>query len=125
MAKCYICGTEDAETWRFCSSKGQFVCISCEKVCNNYSAKLLPGGVNCKIRSTGIDSRFWSYLTNRQEVIEAKQKYESLTIEELRERYKSIHATHQQCEDSKTRVKLRIELAAMCEVANERKMECE
>lgn len=121
MAKCYVCGTEDAETWRFCSSKGQFVCISCEKVCNNYSAKLLPGGVNCRIQSTGLDSRFWNYLTNRQEVAEAKKKYESWPIEQLRQRYKEIHAAHQQSNDASTRVKLRVELAAMCEVAEERK----
>ena len=121
MAKCYVCGTEDADTWRFCSPKKAFVCISCERACSNYSSKLLPNGCNCRITYMQPAGMLFKHFANTAEVASAKGKYESMTLETLRERYKALHNTHIECEEPETRAKLRVELAAICEVAEEKK----
>ena len=121
MAKCWRCGTEESETWRFCGSKKEFVCMMCERACENYSHKLLPNGCNCRLTYLQPASRLFMNLTNSKDVTEAKPKYEALTVEQLRERYKSLHKTHAECSDTLTRAKLRVELAAICETAEEKK----
>ena len=120
MVKCWKCGTEESETWRFCSSKREFVCMTCERACDNYSRKPLPNGSNCRLTYMQPASRLFMNLTNSKDVAAAKEKYEALTVEQLRERYKSLHKTHSESSDSLTRAKLRVELAAIIEVAEEK-----
>ena len=55
-----------------------------------------------------------------QEVAAAKEKYTDLTLEKLRERYRQLHQAHKESDSSEIRAKLRVELAAICEVAEER-----
>jgi len=120
MAKRWKCGTEESDTWRFCSAKKEFVCMTCEQACDQYSRKLLPNGCNCRLTYLQPLDRLFGHLTNSSDVSAAKQKYEVLTIEQLRERYKSLHKSHSNTPDPKVRAKLRVELAAICEVAEEK-----
>ncbi len=121
MAKCWRCGTEESDTWRFCSARGQFVCIMCERACENYSHKLFPNGCNCRLTYSQPTSKLFKNLANPKEVDAAKQKYAVLSLEILRQRYKELHRTHSESTDPNTRAKLRVELAAICEAADEKK----
>ena len=121
MAKCWICGTEEADTWRYCSAKKQFVCITCERACANFSQKLLPNGCNCRLASLQPSNRLFKYLANPSEVDAAKTKYESYSLDNLRRRYRDLNEAHKNCDDSEIRAKLRVELTAIYEVAQEKK----
>lgn len=47
-ATCWRCGTHEAETWRFCSIKKEFVCLNCERSCPSHSRAMLPDGTHCR-----------------------------------------------------------------------------
>ena len=121
MAKCWVCGTEDSDTWRFCSARGEFVCMACEQACRDFSRKLLPNGCNCRLTYMQPASKIFKHLSNTSEVVAAKEKYQPLTVEELRQRYKALHSAHTNSNDPETCARLRVELAAICEVAEEKK----
>ena len=117
---CWRCGTTEAETYRFCSSRGRFVCIQCERACENYSRKLLPNGTNCKLTYNYPNGKIFSFLANSDEVKVAKNKYIQLANPVLKEKFNELHKAHNNATDTKVRVGLRVELAAINEILCER-----
>lgn len=117
---CYRCGNTEADTYRYCSHRKAFVCVHCESACPNYSSKLLPNGTNCRLKYMSPMNKMFQYLCNSQEVKEAKVKYRVLPVNLLKERYKEFYQKHNGSGDSGYRSLLRVELAAIQEVLEER-----
>ena len=117
---CWRCGTTEAETYRYCTSRKRFVCLQCERICENHSRKLLPNGTNCKLTYNYPIRQLYGYLANSEEVRTAKEKYIKNSNVVLKSKFAELHKAHNSCDDTNTRVKLRVELAAINEILTER-----
>ena len=126
---CPQCGREiDAKnSARYCSIEKKFVCQSCENLCQNYSAKLLPNGTHCFV-SYRTEENYYRLLASRilapeYDVIEAMPKYEaekntSLLLKKFSEKtclYQNIDP-----DDTEHRAKARVELAAIQQILRKR-----
>ena len=118
MAKCFSCGTTEAETWRFCSSRKEFVCLACEKICANYSRQVLPNGCNCRL--TYIPEDYYKYLCNTDKYKEYYRRYESFNNLQLRGLFKSVKESYAESNDVEARVDMRAKLAALKALIDER-----
>lgn len=118
MAKCFQCGTETAETWRFCSKRREFVCINCERACPHYSRNLLPNSCNCRL--TYVPENYYKYLCSTEEYKSYREKYMSFNIVQLRGRFGSLKESYRIVEDASTRSTMRAELAALKDLIQER-----
>ncbi len=86
-AVCWNCGTTEAETYRFCSVRKEFVCLNCERSCPSYSRVMLPNGTHCMEaykREVGfaerqLDRRF---LSLKADVDKAKEYWEERNPED-------------------------------------------
>ena len=117
---CFRCGTTTAETYRYCSSRKAFVCINCERGCEHYTRKLLPNGCNCKLTYNQPFKKYVSFLANPAEIESAKEKYAGYTLSMLKSKYSSLYKVHKNTDDPEARSKLRVELAALSELAEQR-----
>ena len=118
MARCFNCGTTEAETWRFCSSRKEFVCLACEKICANYSRQVLPNGCNCHL--TYIPEDYYKYLCSMDKFKEYREKYKEFNILQLRGRFKSLKESFLASSDTAARANMRAELAALKDLIDER-----
>ena len=94
--------------------------MNCERVCEHHSRKLLPNGTNCRLTYSYPFRQLYSHLTNTEEVKVAKEKYTGNSNASLKLKFEELHKTHNSCDDTATRVKLRVELAAINEILSER-----
>lgn len=117
---CFRCGTTIAETYRFCSSRRAFVCINCERMCEHYSRKLLPNGCNCQLTYMHPFKKYVSFLANPSEIESAKEKYAEYSLSMLEAKYNSLYEIHNKTDNPETRSKLRVELAALSELSEQR-----
>lgn len=120
MAKCFRCGTETAVAWRFCSKRREFVCITCEKACPEYSGKLLPNGTNCKL--TYIPDDFYRYLHNTKEYEKFVEKYAGFNLEQLRGRFLSVKESYKRSDNGSTKHLMRAELTALKDLIEKAKL---
>ena len=118
MARCFNCGTTEAETYRFCSSRKEFVCLACEKICANYSRSMLPNGCNCRL--TYIPKDYYKYLCSTDKYKEYKEKYQNFNNLQLRGRFQSVKESFKASGDAVTRANMRAELAALKDLIDER-----
>lgn len=119
MAECFACGTFTADTWRFCSARGEFVCINCERACPNYSKKLLPNGTNCHL--TYSPQNYYKTLSESEEFHKHYERYKPHSTEQLRSRFKLLKERYTNDEIPKQRGNIRAELAAIKEILDERR----
>ena len=117
---CFRCGTTTAETYRYCSSRKAFVCINCERGCEHFSSRLLPNGCNCKLTYTQPFKKYVGFLANPGEIEKAKEKYSDLPRDMLVIKYNALYEAHNKTDNPETRSKLRVELAALSELAEKR-----
>lgn len=123
MAKCFRCGTETAETWRYCSSRKEFVCITCERACPEYSRKLLPNGTNC--RMTYIPEDFYRYLHSTEEYEKFVEKYAGFNLEQLRGRFLSVKESYKGSDNGSAKHLMRAELTALKDLIEKAKKEAD
>lgn len=119
MAECWKCGTTTAEKWRFCSARKEYVCINCERACENYSQKLLPNGCNCHI--TYSPKNYYKTLCTSEEFHKHYERYKPHATEQLRARFKLLKERYINDEFPKKRGAIRAELAAIKELLDERR----
>jgi len=117
---CAVCGTTEAETYRFCSARGDFVCIICERSCPNYSSKLLANGTNCRI--TIPQRRKWSYLTIPSDVYREKKRLERADTGQLEKLFVALEKRLFAVEDLLDRANIRTSLAAIEQILEERRV---
>ena len=117
---CWKCGDTDAETYRYCSYKKAFVCINCEHSCSQYSGKMLPNGTNCRLTYTYPAGKLYTFVANSEDVKVAKEKYITIDSSVLKASFENKRRAHSNCDDAATRAKLRVELAAIHSVLEER-----
>lgn len=117
---CWKCGSTDADTYRYCSYKKDFVCIACEQACSQYSRKLLPNGTNCRLSYIYPMGRIYTFLANSEEVNAAKEKYIAIDSSVLKANFENKQLAHENSDNEVTRAKLRVELAAIYSILEER-----
>lgn len=117
---CAVCGTTEAETYRFCSPRRDFVCIMCERSCPNYSSKLLPNGTNCRI--TIPQQRKYSYLTISADVFREKKRLEKTETEHLKSLFAVLEKKLLAANEASDRANIRTSLAAMEQIFEERRI---
>lgn len=118
---CAICGTTEADTYRFCSGRKAFVCLRCEQACQHYSRKLLSNGTNCRCTLACPPQSRYRYLTMSDEVEKAKEKYKDKTKEELENGFKLLEERYKKTDEPSVRTTIRTRLAAIEELLKERK----
>ena len=116
--RCAICGTTEADTYRFCSARQEFVCIRCERACDHFSHKLLANGTSCKL--TLPPKRSYRFLTLESDVIKAKERYIGKTIAELKKGFELLEERYKKTDDATVRATIRARLAAIEEILEER-----
>lgn len=115
--KCAICGTTEADTYRFCSARREFVCITCERACEHFSNKLLANGTNCKLTLPPKNS--YKFLTLEADVNNARERYIGKTADELRAGFKLLEERYKKSHDATVRATIRARLAAIEEILEE------
>lgn len=117
MAQCWQCGTETAETWRFCSVKGAFVCINCERSCPDHTAQMLPSGINCMKLHARLDRRSQAlnrvFVASPAEIEKAKKRYEKNSDKDLWANYGDLLNRYDLETDDRARADKRTSLAAI------------
>ena len=116
MAKCFKCGSTEAEKWRFCSVKGKYVCLRCEMACEHYSHKMLPNGVHCRLKYFPTAA----YMVTPERIAERRGVFDKLSTTQLIERITEMQKRYKACEDSEIRQDYRVRLAAATTVLEER-----
>ena len=117
---CAICGTTEAETYRFCSARKGFVCIRCETSCEHYSRKLLANGTNCRI--TMPQHRKYTFLTVADDVFKVKKRLEKAATEELKGYFYILEQKLKESSEPTERSSIRTSLAAMEQIFEERRV---
>lgn len=118
---CWKCGDTEAETYRYCSHKKAFVCLNCERSCSQYSRKMLPNGTNCRLTYTYPSGKLFSFVTSSDDVETARKKYIQFDNATLKLRYNNMLRAHNTSNNAETRAKLRVELAAIYSILEERR----
>lgn len=119
MATCCKCGTTTAEKWRFCSARKEYVCIDCERVCENYSRKLLPNGCNCHL--TYSPKNYYKVLCGTKEFEHFYKCWKKHSTVQLRERFELLKERYKNDDFPKNRHIIRAELAAIKQILDERR----
>lgn len=119
---CWRCGDITAETYRYCSYKKAFVCLNCEHSCSQYSRKMLPNGTNCRLTYTYPVGKLYTFAANSEDVKAAKEKYIQINSAALKASFENMRRAHDGSDNAVTRAKLRVELAAIHGILEERRV---
>ena len=115
---CVVCGTTEADTYRFCSARKAFVCIRCEQACLHFSRRPLSNGTNCKLTMPPRNS--YRFLTLSKDVEVQKAKYTGKTKTELMEGFEILRAKYKVTDEPAERAVIRARLAAIEELLEEK-----
>ena len=116
---CAICGTTEADTYRFCSPRKAFVCLMHEKMCEHYSEKLLSNGTHCKCKLASPPRRKYRFLALTEDVDKARAKYMDKTYEELKIGFGLLEERYRQVDNPEVRTTIIARLAAIEELLEE------
>lgn len=120
---CWRCGTSEADTWRFCPIKKEFVCLNCERSCPSYSRAMLPNGTNCwalyakDATARKILNR--RFPANSGAVAEARKYWQRRRPETLSEILAKAVEKHDASDDAEYRANVRAHISALQELIKE------
>ena len=110
----------------YCSYRKVFICLQCERACENYSAEMLRNGTHCKKKFHEEEYKYRllssRILAPEYEVQGAISKYERFNSVELYEKFRTQAALYKiiDPDDVEKRARARVELAAMQQVLRKR-----
>lgn len=122
-AVCWRCGTREAETWRFCSVKKEYVCFNCERTCPSYSRTILSSGTHCMAiyskenAAQAVLAR--RFMASPDAIAEARKYWEKRKIETLPDILQKAIDKYDASDDLQYRADVRAHIAAMQELIRE------
>lgn len=122
-AVCWRCGTREAESWRFCSVKREYVCINCERSCPSYSRQMLSSGIHClslyakENAAQKVLSR--RFIASPAAVAEAREYWKRRKVETLPDILQKAVEKYDASDDAEYRADVRAHITAMQDLIRE------
>lgn len=122
-AVCWRCGTREAEGWRFCSVKREYVCINCERSCPSHSRQMLSSGIHClslyakESAAQKVLSR--RFIASPDAVAEAREYWQRRKVETLPDILQKAIEKYDASDDAEYRADVRAHITAMQELIRE------
>lgn len=128
--RCAACGClpEGKNCFTYCSYRRVFICLQCERACENYSAEMLRNGTHCKKKFFEEETKYrllsYRILAPEYDVQGAISKYEKMNSVELYEKFRQEICLYNNIPKDETdrRAQYRVELAAMQQVLKYREL---